>query len=288
MRSCSTCQHLKRPDIDRRLAAGEPLTHLAKEYGLSQSSLYRHRANCLKLGSSNAIKKEAARGSAAAVLLPSKEVLTGSYLELRDHIDCIVSQAEHQGSLRIALTGLSSVRQTLDSLARLAAHEQPDAAAKPTHRDQGYVDPQQIAERLIKQFDQEPETKARISAALVGMDEEVASALWSEPNSNAAFAKADPGEQATTGKPASGLPPAVATAIYTANADHAAVPGPSDPGKTVAADGSSPGPGGGSNTASVDANSPADLGNSGATQANVAPPARTNGGAAPATRGGRS
>lgn len=46
--------------------------------------------NWLKLASSNAIKKDAARGSAAVALLPSKETLSGAYLELRTRIDQIV------------------------------------------------------------------------------------------------------------------------------------------------------------------------------------------------------
>jgi hypothetical protein len=61
---------VRRPEIDRRLAAGEPAAPLARDYEVSSSSLHRHRQNCLKLGSSNAIKKEAARGSAAVALLP--------------------------------------------------------------------------------------------------------------------------------------------------------------------------------------------------------------------------
>ena len=58
------------------------------------SSLHRHRTNCLKLGSSGAIKKEAARGTAAVALLPSKETLGGAYFELRERIDQIVAQAQ--------------------------------------------------------------------------------------------------------------------------------------------------------------------------------------------------
>ena len=58
-RKCPTCQHVKRAEIDRRLAAGEPDNPIAKDYGISPSSLHRHRANCLKLASSNAIMKEA-------------------------------------------------------------------------------------------------------------------------------------------------------------------------------------------------------------------------------------
>jgi hypothetical protein len=65
-RKCTTCQHLKRPEIDRRLAAGEPADQIARDYDLNRSSLYRHRTNCLQLSSSNAIMKDAARGTAAA------------------------------------------------------------------------------------------------------------------------------------------------------------------------------------------------------------------------------
>ena len=101
-RACITCQHLKRPEIDRRLAAGEPSAQVARDYELNPSSLHRHRTNCLKLASSNAIKKDAARGTAAVALLPSKETLSGAYFELCTRIDQIVAQAEQQGSLAVA------------------------------------------------------------------------------------------------------------------------------------------------------------------------------------------
>ena len=188
MRACSTCQHLKRPEIDRRLAAGEPLSRIAEVYGLSQSSLYRHRKNCLSLGSSNAIKKEAARGSAAVALLPSAATLSGSYRELGERIDAIVTQAQQEGSLRIALSGLSSLRQTLDSLARLAAQEAAASAHGSSAQPNGGLDVQDVAERLIKKFDRQPELKAQIAAALLEMDEAdaVPYAAGVEPNTPAA------------------------------------------------------------------------------------------------------
>jgi multidrug efflux pump subunit AcrA (membrane-fusion protein) len=170
MRACRTCQHLKRPEIDRRLAAGEPLARVAPDYGLTTSSLYRHRTNCLKLASSNAIAKEAARGTAALTLLPSKEALSGAYLELRDRIDQIVTQAQQQGSLAVAVSGLNSLRQTLDSLARLAGHDR--AQVNVAVQANVNVDVSQIVERLIAHFDHEPETKARIAQALVEIDHE--------------------------------------------------------------------------------------------------------------------
>ena len=169
MRTCNTCQHLKRPEIDRRLAGGEPLTHIAHDYGLSLSSLYRHRTNCLHLASCNEIKKDAARGSAAVALLPSKEMLGGAYRDLGERIDRIVAQAEQEGSLRVALSGLASVRQTLDSLARLAGHV-GTAQVNVAVQTNVNVEITQIAERLIMQFDHEPEMKARIGQALMRID----------------------------------------------------------------------------------------------------------------------
>ena len=172
-RPCSTCQHLKRPEIDRRLAAGEPVAQVARDYDLNLSSLHRHRTNCLKLASSSRIKKEAARGSAAAALLPSKENLGGAYADLQRRIDEIVTQAQQQGSLNVAISGLNSIRQTLDSLARLAGHLQPASTqvnvAVQTNVNVGAM---QIAERLIQKFDHEPELKARIAQALLEVDHE--------------------------------------------------------------------------------------------------------------------
>jgi hypothetical protein len=170
MSTCNTCQHLNRSDIDRRLAAGEPTARIAQAYGLTQSSIYRHRINCLKLASANAITKEAARGTAAMALLPSKETLSSAYLELRDRIDQIARQAEQQGSLRVALSGLNSIRQTLDSLARLAGHDGPDVnVAVQTNVN---VDLSRVVERVIGCFDREPEIKVRIAQALLTLEGE--------------------------------------------------------------------------------------------------------------------
>jgi hypothetical protein len=172
-RSCQTCQHLKRPEIDRRLAAGEPAAQIARDYELNPSSLYRHRVNCLTLGSSNAIMKDAARGTAAVALLPSKETLSGAYFELRTRIDQIVAQAQAEGSLSVAISGLNSLRQTLDSLSRLAGHDRAGSTeVNVAVQTNVGLDLTKIAERLIRRFDQEPDVKARIAQALMEIDDE--------------------------------------------------------------------------------------------------------------------
>jgi hypothetical protein len=71
---------------------------------------------------------EATRGTVALASLRSREELGDAYGSLRARIDGIVQQAEGQGSLAIAIAGLNSVRQTLDSLSRLAGHDRPPAA----------------------------------------------------------------------------------------------------------------------------------------------------------------
>jgi hypothetical protein len=55
--------------------------------------------------------KEAARGTAAAACLPSKEDLNAAYFDLRGQIDEIVAEAKAKGSLQIALSGLNALRQ---------------------------------------------------------------------------------------------------------------------------------------------------------------------------------
>jgi hypothetical protein len=172
-RKCSTCQHIKRAEIDRRLAAGEPGNQIARDYDLNASSLHRHRVNCLGLSSSNVIMKEAARGTVAIACLPSKDELNNAYFELRARIDEIVSQAQQQGSLAVAISGLNSIRHTLDSLSRLAGYDRPiGSQVNVAVQTNVNVDLSQIAERVSKRFDHEPELKTRIAQALLEVDDE--------------------------------------------------------------------------------------------------------------------
>jgi len=172
-RKCSSCQHVKRAEIDRRLAAGEPGNQIARDYQLNPSSLHRHRVNCLGLSSSNAIMKEAARATAAIACLPSKEALNNAYFELQERIDQIVTQAEQQGSLAIAISGLNSIRHTLDSLMRLAGYDRPiGSQVNVAVQTNINFDLTQIAERVLKRFDHEPELKARIARALLEVNDE--------------------------------------------------------------------------------------------------------------------
>jgi hypothetical protein len=171
MRKCRTCQHIKRAEIDRRLAAGEPTNQIARDYELNPSSLHRHRVNCLGLGSSNAIMKETARGTAALASLPAPGEFHVAYANLLGNIDEIVAQAKAEGSLKIALIGLNSVRQTLDSQMRLSVHNAKATEGNTAaHTNASRADLSALAERLIEAFDHEPAMKERIARALIEID----------------------------------------------------------------------------------------------------------------------
>jgi len=118
--------------------------------------------------------KETARGTAAVACLPSKENLNEAYFELRTRIDQIVTAAQQQGSLQIALSGLNSIRQTLDSLSRLAGFDRQGAQVNVAVQTNVNVDLRRIAERVVQRFDHEPELKARIAQALLEVDDEQA------------------------------------------------------------------------------------------------------------------
>jgi hypothetical protein len=117
--------------------------------------------------------KQMSRGTAALTCLPSRENLNAAYFDLQARIDQIVTQAQLQGSLAIAISGLNSIRHTLDSLSRLAGYDRPAGPqVNVAVQTNVQLDLTQIAERVIKRFDNEPELKARIAQALLEIDDE--------------------------------------------------------------------------------------------------------------------
>ncbi len=103
----------------------------------------------------------------------ARDLLTQyGYSELRGRIDQIVSEAQKAGSLQIALAGLNSIRQNLDSVSRLAGFDRQGTQVNVAVQTNVNFDLRQIAERVILKFDREPELKARIAQALLEVDDE--------------------------------------------------------------------------------------------------------------------
>jgi hypothetical protein len=126
-RLCGICQHPKLHEINRRLASGEPGHAVARSYGLTRSSMQRHRAKCAGLPNAAVISQTTTQNAIIAASLPSREELGSHYASLRAQIDEVVAQAKSYGSLSIALSGLDMLRRNLDSVARLAIEKPPSA-----------------------------------------------------------------------------------------------------------------------------------------------------------------
>lgn len=112
----------------------------ARTFGFSPMGVQRHRRNCAGVPPSRKVHPERTAEQAAPLpsrkawlepapgalaTLPSREELGVAYGDLRGRIDAVVRRAQEAGSLTVALQGLNALRQSLDSVSRLAGHDQP-------------------------------------------------------------------------------------------------------------------------------------------------------------------
>src|SRR5919107_3368743 len=110
-RRCTVCDHPERHSIDEGLVSGAPYRSVAKRYGLSESSVYRHKIEHLP-----------------AHLLKAREVeevaqaddLLEQVRHLQAHALDILERAEKAGDLRTALAAISQARGNLELLGKLA------------------------------------------------------------------------------------------------------------------------------------------------------------------------
>jgi hypothetical protein len=110
-RRCTVCDHSERHGIDEALVTGAPYRSVAKHFGLSESSVYRHKTEHLP-----------------ARLLKAREVeevadaddLLDQVRNLQTHTLDILERAEKAGDLRTALAAISQARGNLALLGKLA------------------------------------------------------------------------------------------------------------------------------------------------------------------------
>jgi transposase-like protein len=105
------CDHPERHGIDETLVTGAPYRSVARRFGLSESSVYRHKVEHLP-----------------AHLLKAKEVeeaaraddLLEQVRSLQTHALDILERAEKAGDLRTALAAIVQARGNLELLGKLA------------------------------------------------------------------------------------------------------------------------------------------------------------------------
>jgi hypothetical protein len=105
------CDHPERHGIDEALVTGAPYRSVAKQFGLSESSVYRHKTEHLP-----------------ALLLKARNVeevaraddVLDQVKNLQIHALDILERAEKAGDLRTALAAISQARGNLELLGKLA------------------------------------------------------------------------------------------------------------------------------------------------------------------------
>jgi hypothetical protein len=94
-RTCVTCAHPKRAEIDKKLALGlAAKRHIAAEYEIAERSLHRHENECLDPSLVEAAKKLAAAESGSLVARVTKMV---------DRLEKVASQCEDYGTAEALL-----------------------------------------------------------------------------------------------------------------------------------------------------------------------------------------
>jgi hypothetical protein len=110
-RRCTVCDHPERHSIDETLVTGAPYRSVAKQFGLSESAVYRHKTDHLP---SHLLKARELKEVAQA------DDLLDQVRHLQAHALDILERAEKAGDLRTALAAISQARGNLELLGKLA------------------------------------------------------------------------------------------------------------------------------------------------------------------------
>ena len=110
-RRCTICNHQERHGIDEVLVTGAPYRSVAKRFGLSESAVYRHKAEHLP---THLLKAREVEEAARA------DDLLEQVRHLQTHALDILERAEETGDLRTTLAAISQARGNLELLGKLA------------------------------------------------------------------------------------------------------------------------------------------------------------------------
>src|SRR5215208_1410160 len=110
-RRCTVCDHPDRNGIDQVLVTGSSYRSVARRFGLSESAVYRHKAEHLP---AHLLKARDAEVAARA------DDLLDQVRNLQAHALDILDRAEETGDLRTALAAISQARGNMELLGKLA------------------------------------------------------------------------------------------------------------------------------------------------------------------------
>jgi len=109
-RTCTVCKNPRRPEIDAALLAGVAFRNIAKQFGLSTGTVFRHRRHVGQALAKAEKANEIARGNALVMQLN----------QLAQDARRIKTQAELIGDLRTALAGVRELTRLVEVAAELS------------------------------------------------------------------------------------------------------------------------------------------------------------------------
>jgi phosphoserine phosphatase len=112
-RTCTVCKNPRRPEIDAALLAGVAFRNIAKQFGLSTGTVFRHRRHVGQALAKAEKANEIARGNALVARLN----------ELAADARRIKTQAELIGDLRTALAGVRELTRLVEVAAELSREQ---------------------------------------------------------------------------------------------------------------------------------------------------------------------
>ncbi len=118
-RTCTTCTHPHRDEIDRRLLDGASLRNIAKQFSVSSASLFRYNKHISKTLSNSRQEAEILRADG---LMEHLNHLTAEAERLKQ-------KAEQAKDYRTALAGVREMSRLLELAVRLAVEVQERASS---------------------------------------------------------------------------------------------------------------------------------------------------------------
>ena len=119
-RSCSVCDHEALAEINRALAASEPLRNIASRWAVSKMDLIRHRNYHLRVS--------AIMGQEGEKVTHSNDLLD-QIRDLQARTQSILDRAGEAEELSVALRGIREARHNMKLLANLL-RERTDASRR--------------------------------------------------------------------------------------------------------------------------------------------------------------
>ena len=154
-RLCTICRHPERSQIDRDLMQGFSQGALAKRYGVSQSSLSRHRLRC--------VTEVIAAGNSVLVAAGEGITLVDEIQDIKAKTVAIYEAAKTKDP-HLALAALGSLTKQVEVFtSMMLKHEELNQTRSNIRHDPEFIE---IRGRIVKALIPYPEARADVLKAL--------------------------------------------------------------------------------------------------------------------------